>query len=252
MASHYSVLGLFDPKRELPDVLTGEPDDVYVDGTGVEHSRFVDASGATLVAHIAEREIVCVTPFFTAGLEASLWTVRHDGACIDETCVHCSGIDVDIFDPRGERPLDVERFATRATLQLTLGAARHPRAPLDGEVATRPVVAFAHELSVFANADEYLASQGDERQLKFAANTFFPTGMFPGAAKGDVSSRAQAMFTGTVLRSSTRKNAWTGGQFLRFVVDAYFGAIDVVADAHENDQPLPGSVATVSAWLVGE
>lgn len=267
MATHYSVLGLFDPRSELDGVFNRvAPVDVFVDGTGAEHSRFVDASGAALVAHAnADGLIACVTPFFVAP-EPALWTIRHSATCIDAECVHCSGADVDIYDARHAHADQAgDDFVTRATVQLTLGAARRPgvgpAAPMEGEVGERAVVAFAHDVTVFDDAAAFHAAQdegagaaagaGAGERLRFAAHSFLPMGMFS-AHDDDVTARAQVRFSGTVLRGAVRKNAWSGATFLHFVVDSFFGPIDVVADAREHDLPARASVVTVSAWLVAE
>lgn len=245
MASHYSSLGFHDPRVELDRVFARAPDEVHVDGTGAEHAIYRDASGVTLHAHVEDGSIVCVTPSFSAR-EPSRWRVRRGPACIDASCVHCSGVDVDVYD-LAEPSADAEHYLTRATLQLASGAARLPGAPLDGEIVDSAVVAFAHDLTVYV--DE-AAFDGAATGMRLAVPSFMPYGMF--GPVDDVTARATAQFVGRVLRARTLTNTITNAAFLHVVVAGLCGPVDVVADARAHGLPEAGAIVDVTAWLVAD
>lgn len=247
MASHFSALGLFDPELTLDAVLAGTPVDVVTDASGAVHSRFVDASGAAVIAHATRGgDVVCVTPFFHARSPA-LWRIRAGAVCVDASCVHCTGVDVDIYD--AEHPMAAldDAFVSRATLQLVHGRAFAEDAT--GRIVDRAVVAFAHQVRTFTDVDAFHAAGGVDG-LRYAVPSFMPFGMFGPA--DDVGQRATAQLVGRVLSAVTRVNTVARAPFLHLVVEGLWGAIDVVADAREVQEPTPGSVVEVQAWLVAD
>jgi hypothetical protein len=181
------MIGIVDARRQLGSILAAAPVARVVDATGVEHVEYRDPSGSTLFGHIAGGELVCLTPFFRAPTP-SMWRVDTSSVCVDADCVHCSGIDVDIYagdDTEGA-------FTTRTTLQLVRGAAF--AADRMRTIVDRAVVAFARRVDTFADADAFHADSKTAAVL--AVPSFLPTGLFGPA--GDVGARAMCTFVGTV------------------------------------------------------
>ena len=241
MASHFSALGLFDPERELERVFARDPVEIVRDASGAEHLRFVDASGATVVAHVVDGDIACATPFF-ASPDPCMWHVRAGAICVDRDCIHCSGVDVDLFEAA-----DAPDFVTRSTVQLLHGRAFAEDAM--GVVVPRAVVAFAHELVAFADEAAYPRGAVDAK-LRFAVPSFMPSGMFGDV--DDVSHRATAQLVGRVRSCVTRMNTIARAPFLHIVLDGLAGPVDVVADAREVDAPEPGHIVEAHAWLIAD
>ena len=238
MSSHFSVLGFLDARRDL-DAFFALPAERYVDASGALHALHADASGAAVVAHVVDGTLVCVTPLFRPRTP-NRWTLRRSCACIDATCAHCSGVDVDVY---GVAPGDPEQFDTRCTLQLACGRAFAERGI--GAVDVHAVVAFAHELRAFR--DEADLARAQHGKLRLAVPSFLPTGMFGPA--DDVGARAQAQIVGRVMSATPCVNGVTGGSFLHLVVDGLCGPIDVVADLQDI---AAGAVVEISAWLVAD
>jgi hypothetical protein len=232
------MIGIVDARRQLGSILAAAPVARVVDATGVEHVEYRDPSGSTLFGHIAGGELVCLTPFFRAPTP-SMWRVDTSSVCVDADCVHCSGIDVDIYagdDTEGA-------FTTRTTLQLVRGAAF--AADRMRTIVDRAVVAFARRVDTFADADAFHADSKTAAVL--AVPSFLPTGLFGPA--GDVGARAMCTFVGTVRATEMRVHSITGAPFVHIVVDGLTGPIDVVADAREVPPPSPGKVVRIVAGL---
>lgn len=108
------------------------------------------------------------------------------------------------------------------------------------------VTAFAHDLEVYASEQAYLDGQASE--LKFAAESLIPSGMFvdEGAPPAPL-----AMISGRVLAAERRMNP-AGGPFWWMQVRTLGGEIDVVAETAVVDaEPVPGGVVSGSFYLSG-
>lgn len=110
------------------------------------------------------------------------------------------------------------------------------------------VTALAHELSVYSNEADFDASQTGE--LKFAAESFIPSGLFGDEGTSDF--EAQAMFTGTVLETAVLTNGMSGLEFVWAKVKTLGGEYDVVADPSlVTDEIVVGGIIQGSFWLTG-
>lgn len=110
------------------------------------------------------------------------------------------------------------------------------------------VAAFAHELSAYPDEDAYMASQ--ESELKFAAESFIPSGLFTDGE--DEAPRPLAMFTGRVLETDTRTPPGSWRAFTWARVRTLGGEVDVVAARDEvQGEVVPGGIVTGSFWLSG-
>lgn len=109
------------------------------------------------------------------------------------------------------------------------------------------LAAFTHELDVYKNEEEYFAQQ--EGEMKFAAQSFIPTGLF---GESGAPPQATAMFTGNVLETQRLQNATTGEFFNWSLIETLGGTIDMVTDEQLILQSIEvGSIVKGSFWLSG-
>src|SRR5205085_832715 len=73
------------------------------------------------------------------------------------------------------------------------------------------VAAFAHEVSLYSSQNDYNASQTGE--VKFASQSFIPSGLFSPTGEGTDPPEARAIFTGQIQQAGARRNDLTGEQF---------------------------------------
>ncbi len=124
-------------------------------------------------------------------------------------------------------------------------AAQHTELQLPTEIDVQ-IAAFAHDVQVFASAKAFDASQtGDAWQT---SQTFIPSGLLG----SDDGLRAEAAFTGHILRTERRTNHLTGSPFVWCLVNSTGGSFDIVADPELLPQlPPVGGVITGTFWLTG-
>lgn len=238
--SHFSCIGYAadseDAFEELVTELVDEAKELPF-GVRSRHTLVSDASGARLAMHFEGSTIACITPWFEA---SSRLKVASSAPLDDEHCVHCGGADCDFLDDKGE-------IVTRATVQWVWAA---PWRGWMGSQRTYTIqlAAFAHRVSAYA--DDKAFAEGQPGELKMAPNAFLPYGMFDEGKS--VTSRASALFAGTLVEVRKRQNERTGRQFQHLRVDTLPGVLDVVADpAAVEGELVPGRLVLVEAWLVG-
>jgi len=112
------------------------------------------------------------------------------------------------------------------------------------------IAAFAHEIAAFQSVAAYEASQTGD--LKFASQSFIPSGLFTPAGDSTARPQALATFAGHVLAADEKINVLTGRAFYWALVETLGGAYDVVIDS----DLLPGvptvaGVISGSFWLSG-
>ena len=112
------------------------------------------------------------------------------------------------------------------------------------------IAAFAREVAAFETVAAFDASQTGD--LKYASQSFIPSGLFTSAGDSVVPPQARAIFTGHVLAADKKINELTGVAFYWALVDAYGGAYDVVIDSSLlSGVPVVGGVLSGSFWLSG-
>ena len=111
------------------------------------------------------------------------------------------------------------------------------------------IAAFAEQLQVFADAEEFRKSQSPSMSL--AAESFIPAGLFSRPGKEDAPTRSKAMFTGTVLKSEFRSNKLTTVPYQYILVRSLGGTFDVVAEpaALKGVPPGSGMIVQAACWL---
>ena len=118
--------------------------------------------------------------------------------------------------------------------------------------ATIQLAAFAHELQGFLNEDAYNAAQGND--IKFAAESFIPSGLFaPGSGGGRREQpEAMAIFSGRVLVTQILTNPVTSQRFYWARVRTLGGEVDVVADPQVvRGKVVKGGIIKGTFWLSG-
>lgn len=159
---------------------------------------------------------------------------------------------------RGATPLDgaFEAFVLdeedEAVAQLIFDcpdAVLHAGVPLPA-IATAQIAAFAHDVEIHESVEAFEAAQvaegGGPDQLRFASQSFFPSGVFAKRPE------ATAILSGHVIDSGLRTNALTNDSYTWAAVESVGGVYDVVAspDVIPSAPPL-GGVVLGSFWLSG-
>jgi hypothetical protein len=112
------------------------------------------------------------------------------------------------------------------------------------------LAAFAHELQSYQSDEAYDASQAEE--MKFASESFIPSGLFSPGGAATEPPLAHARFTGHVRETSIVTNPVTGNSFCWAKVRTLGGDVDVVADpVLLNGLLVEGGVVSGSFWLSG-
>jgi len=117
--------------------------------------------------------------------------------------------------------------------------------------ATVQLAAFAHEVTFFDSEEAFDESQRDQ-EVKFAASSFIPSGLFSPEGEGSEAPSAMAIFTGAVLAAEKKVNAMSGNHFYWALVDTLGGRFDVVIDRTLAEcAPPVGGILSGSFWLTG-
>ena len=110
---------------------------------------------------------------------------------------------------------------------------------------------FAHRLDAYPSDEAFYDSQ--QREPKFAAESFIPSGLFKPTEDAIDPPRAYAIFTGHVLRTALLTNPATEARFHWAWVRTLGGEVDVVADPEVlNGRLVEGGVVSGSFWLSGQ
>ncbi|MEI7555824.1 hypothetical protein [Candidatus Chlorohelix sp.] len=116
--------------------------------------------------------------------------------------------------------------------------------------ATLQLAAFAHQLECYRDEETYYNSQS--RQRKFAAESFFPTGLFQAPEGEQATPPATAIFAGHIEAVETRTNPDSGYEFLYMSIKTLAMTLDVVADPEMvKGEPILGGVISGSFWISG-
>jgi hypothetical protein len=237
MASHFDCIGLTVETRDAFEAMissaleraswTATPD-------GGQLALWTDPSGALVSISLnADGAIECATPSFAATSRIRVRPLRIEA---DADCSFCDLLHVEVL---GE---DETMFYPLALQVDDLGISRDGIAI--GSVQTMRVAAFAEEISVWPNDDDYLAAQTSG--MTMAPESLFPTGLF------EAQAQAQMVLTGHVRAAERRVNETTDSPFYWLAVQTLGGTYDVVVAAADLDEAPPsGAVVQASCWIVG-
>ncbi len=246
MPSHFSAIGFEVQSVEDLVALAKQvaPQAQVVPVKAGRYLRWVGASGEELWLQADKTgAVIGMNPHF--GGKSSV-RVRLQARVVREGFTSLDGSFEGWADPVQDRPesgaypfvFDAPDDATYIALQL----------PTIAEVQ---VAAFAHEISCYDTPEAFRASQED-RQVKFAPQSFIPSGMFQPDSPAPAPPVATAIITGHVIEAEARKNSLTGRPFFWALVDTLGGKYDVVIDQSLLERAPPeGGVLSGSFWLSG-
>lgn len=208
------------------------------------YSIYTDNSGAELYTQFNNsKKLIGANPHFKGKSKRRVCltrTVERPATALDGA-FHCWAAPDRANDPdSGVYPFvfDSPDFKTIGEISF----------PADFEIQ---LTAFAHELQVFDNEQEYSDSQTTE--MKFATQSFIPSGLFsPGEEKDPDPPQATGIFSGIILECERRTNQMSGADFYWLLVDTLGGEVDVVADPRFFEkEPQVNGVVSGHFWLSG-
>jgi hypothetical protein len=110
--------------------------------------------------------------------------------------------------------------------------------------------AFAHDIKGFQSEEEYFNAQ--EGEMKFAVESFIPSGLFKPDGESATPPVAQAIFSGRIIDTQKRTNAYTNKAYVWAKVSVLGDEIDVVADPEIIEgEMVNGGILSGSFWLTG-
>ena len=113
------------------------------------------------------------------------------------------------------------------------------------------VSAFAHEVNFYDNDKEFEDSQSTD--IKFASESFIPSGMFSPKDNMTKELKAMAIMNGHIIEVKTLKNSHTNMEYVNAIIEVQGCRFDVVID---NDlvtkEPKVGGVLGGVFWLTGK
>lgn len=242
MATHFSTIGLsFENDDELIAFIERVmPDAERFPNPYGTYLRWADRSGAELWIQLnADDELVGVNPHFGGRSRVRVFLTHRletDNASVLDGRFHGWA------DPA---KAEAETSGAYPFLFDSPDAAQHSELQLPMEIDVQ-VAAFAHDVQVFPSAKAFEASQtGDAWHT---SRDFIPSGLMG----GEDGLRAEAAFTGHVIRAEQRKNHLTEAPFVWCLVNSTGGTFDIVADPELLSQiPPVGGVITGTFWLSG-
>jgi hypothetical protein len=245
MASNFSTIGLPVASREELIALAsrvGPLAERFVAPRG-EYFRWSDPSGAELWLQAnTKNELVGLNPHYAGQSAISVGLIaRHpmDGPSELDGSFHGWAGPMDDTPDSGDYPFVFDAPDYRLHDELSF--------PRQMEVQ---IAAFAREVAAFETMAAYETRQTGD--LKFASQSFIPSGLF--SPNGDTPARpqARAIFTGHVLASERKTYALTGHPFYWALVETLGGAYDVVVDSSLLPAaPAVGGILSGSFWLSG-
>ena len=118
----------------------------------------------------------------------------------------------------------------------------------EGEAMRLQVACFAEELQLYDTEEEYFSSQ--EKEPRFAAESFLPTGAFN---LGKSETTAAAALSGHIIHFEKRINSHTGCGYYLFSVACLGAVYTILADVSLVDkQPRLGGILQGSFWVSGK
>ena len=207
--------------------------------------KFADTSGAEIYLQgNFEQELIGFNPHF-AGMSrrkvALTQAIERDSSELDggfHAWANPSGVEGEypfVFDVPDFRTALINEFPFVADIQLTAFG--------------------SNDFEIFADEQSYNDSQ--ESELKYAAKSFVPSGLFSFDEDDktvDLSVvRPIAVFSGEILEFDVRTNQISGENFYWFLIETFGGAVDVVIDPkYVAEKPQIGGIVKGTFWLSGK
>ncbi|HEX8733742.1 MAG TPA: hypothetical protein VF721_00330 [Pyrinomonadaceae bacterium] len=205
--------------------------------------KFADASGAAIYLQAnASQELIGFNPHFEGKSRRAVSlteAIEKESSELDGAFHAWANPQNENYET-GDYPFvfDVPDFRTHNNLNF----------PQNCEVQ---LTAFASsEFGIFKSEQDYDESQ--ESEIKFAAKSFVPSGLFNLDADKSQPPLAFGVFTGEIKEFELKTNQLTGEKFYWFLVETLGGEIDVVADPKlVTVEPNIGGYLHGQFWLSG-
>lgn len=206
---------------------------------------FTDESGAEMYLQANQsQELIGFNPHFAGKSRRAVGltkAIERDSSELDGG-FHAWANPTDKDDPEttGEYPFvfDVPDF--RASGQIDF--------PQTLEIQ---LTAFAsNDFQIYESEQNYYDSQ--ESEIKFAAQSFVPGGLFAPEGEEDFQPRPVGMLAGEIKEFELKTNQITKAKFYWFLVETLGGEVDVVADPKLiTIEPNTGGIVNGQFWLSG-
>jgi hypothetical protein len=245
MANLFAALGFdidTEEKFSAQSLMVAEAGERIALPGGGEYRRWSPGAGIELWAQITGNEIVGMNPHFAgdATIRAGISARFRDPAFSALDGMYQVWPEPVTDDPETGSTtfvIDAPDFALHSRLALPV-------------IAPVQVAAFAFELAGFHSEEAYVESQTGD--LKYAAESLVPSGMFGEDMSAADPMRPEAHFTGRVLDSELRINPSTGNPFRRLRVRTWGGEMDVVAEPSLiGGEVVEGGIVSGWFWLSG-
>ncbi|MCG8349407.1 MAG: hypothetical protein MI924_16700 [Chloroflexales bacterium] len=245
MPSHFSTIGIPIQSQDELLALAQRVVDNSI-GHDTEHGYYLQWSsscGAEVWLQINQNnDLIGVTPHFSGKSRVRVGLTQR---VLHPDSTELDGALYGWADPASDDPASGCYPLVFDTPDFTLH--QHILLPA---IVTVQVAAFAHDVSVFASAKAFAASQTSE--FKFASKSYIPAGTFTPDGEEVKSPEAHAMFTGHILEAEMRTNQLTGQAFYWALVETLCATYDVVIDPELLDAlPHVGNVLYGSFWISG-
>ncbi|HEX9960447.1 MAG TPA: DUF3881 family protein [Pyrinomonadaceae bacterium] len=206
--------------------------------------KFADASGAAIYLQAnASQELIGFNPHFEGKSQRAVCltaAIEKESSEMDGAFHAWANPSEENNPESGEYPFvfDVPDFRLAADLKF----------PENRQVQ---LTAFAStEFKIFKSEQDFYDSQ--DAELKFAAKSFVPSGLFNFELDNTQPPLAFGVFTGEIMDFELKTNELTGEKFYWFLVDTLGGEIDVVADPKLlATEPNVGGYLNGQFWLSG-
>ncbi len=118
------------------------------------------------------------------------------------------------------------------------------------QVVVLQLAAFAHDIKGYKSEEEYFNAQ--EGEMKFAVESFIPSGLFKPDGETTTPPAAQAIFSGRIIDTQKCTNAYTNKVYVWAKVSVLGDEIDVVADPEIIEgEMVNGGILSGLFWLTG-
>jgi hypothetical protein len=245
MASHLSTIGFTTENEEEIEelILKACEKGKTIKTQEGEYIKWALSGGIEVYVLLDNRNtVVGFNPHFagTARMKVGLTErVKRPGESELEGAFHGWADPLDTDPTNGEYPFvfDLPDFRTYDHISLP-------------SIITAQIAAFAHELSVYPDDKAFEESQPDD--IKFAPESFVPSGIFQSDDENSDANQSFAMIAGHVLETSMLINPFSNAEFYWSKVRTLGGELDALSDPEVlNGKLLPGAVVYGTFWLSG-
>jgi hypothetical protein len=223
-----------DDMIKLFDYASKNAEKIPCNGIGY-YSKWLSKTGAELWIHVNKSdEIIGVNPFYDGQSNFSIGIINkvktNNEKYNDFVCLLYAWVNPNDDLDGGDTQVIFDCVNIAAVGKI--------------EIPCKKIIklsAFAHELSVFPNEENYKFEQEKQYgKIRLASKSFFPTGLFSPNECNDVKENEteyesfemipEAVFTGIILDYKEYKNEITQNNFFWIKTETYGGIIDVLAD----------------------